>query len=279
MTVGAIFLPDTPNSLIESVTSPRRPRTCSGKSEALIALRRSTRTWLRLVRLRRKLRTHGRTYCRRNTDDVSLMSAVISGFVNTIATVVSIVTVDRYGRRILFLEGGVQMFISQISISKNVLVFAWPIVIGVTIGEVFGVSGTGSLAKGQADVVVFLSGTYVAAFAWSWGPLRWLVPSEIFPLEIRSAGQSIKVSVNLLFTFVIAQVFLTLLCHLKDGLFFFFEGWVLIMTIFIYIFLPKTKNVPIEEMHLVWKKHWFWGKNLPNEADPSLQLSEPKITA
>ena len=47
-------------------------------------------------------------------DDASLMSAVISGSVNVLATFVSIFTVDKFGRRLLFLEGGAQMFICQV---------------------------------------------------------------------------------------------------------------------------------------------------------------------
>ncbi|KAM1464419.1 hypothetical protein FF1_043199 [Malus domestica] len=47
------------------------------------------------------------------------------------------------------------------------------------------------------------------------GSMGWLVSSEICPLEIRSAGQAINVSVNMLFTFIIDQVFLSMLCHLK----------------------------------------------------------------
>ncbi|KAF7843599.1 sugar carrier protein C-like [Senna tora] len=66
-------------------------------------------------------------------------------------------------------------------------------------------------------------------FAWSWGPLGWLVPSEIFPLEIRSAAQSVTVATNMLFTFVVAQIFLTMLCHMKFGLFIFFGFFVLVM--------------------------------------------------
>jgi hypothetical protein len=49
-------------------------------------------------------------------DDASLMSAVISGGVNVVATLVSVFTVDKFGRRILFLEGGSQMFICQVKI-------------------------------------------------------------------------------------------------------------------------------------------------------------------
>lgn len=44
----------------------------------------------------------------------SLMSAVITGSVNVMATCVSIYGVDRWGRRFLFLEGGTQMLICQV---------------------------------------------------------------------------------------------------------------------------------------------------------------------
>ncbi|PQQ12913.1 sugar transport protein 10-like [Prunus yedoensis var. nudiflora] len=186
-------------------------------------------------------------------NEASLMSSVITGGVNVVATLVSIFTVDKFGRRVLFLQGGVQMIICQIAV-------------GVMIGKEFGLSGEGSFSKGEANWILFLVCAYVAAFAWSWGPLGWLVPSEICPLEIRSAGQAINVAVNMLFTFLIGQVFLTMLCHLKFGLFFFFAGFVIIMTIFITFFLPETKNVPIEEMNRVWKAHWFWGKYIPDEA-------------
>lgn len=47
-------------------------------------------------------------------DTASLMSAVITGLVNFIATFVSLLTVDRVGRRALFLEGGIQMFVCQV---------------------------------------------------------------------------------------------------------------------------------------------------------------------
>lgn len=134
------------------------------------------------------------------------------------------------------------------------------------IGSTFGADGQGKFSKLEADILLFLICAYVAAFSWSWGPLGWLVPSEVCPLEIRSAGQAINVSVNMLFTAVIAQAFLTLLCHMKFGLFFFFAAFVVIMTIFVVMFLPETRNVPIEEMNMVWKAHWFWGKYIPDEA-------------
>jgi MFS family permease len=90
--------------------------------------------------------------------------------------------------------------------------------------------------------------------------MGWLIPSEIYPLAVRNAAMSITAAVNMFFTAFIGQIFLTLLCHLRFGLFYFFGAWVLLMTLFIAMLLPETKNVPVEEMAHVWKKHWFWRK-------------------
>lgn len=58
-------------------------------------------------------------------------------------------------------------------------------------------SGSDKLPNAVAIGVIVLICVFIAAFAWSWGPLGWLIPSEIHPLETRSAGQGINVCVNL----------------------------------------------------------------------------------
>ncbi|QCD91858.1 sugar transport protein 13 [Vigna unguiculata] len=184
--------------------------------------------------------------------DAALYSAVITGAVNVLSTVVSIYSVDKLGRRLLLLEAGVQMFLSQVVIA---------VILGIKVKD-----DSNDLSKGFAVLVVVLVCTFVSSFAWSWGPLGWLIPSETFPLETRSAGQSVTVCVNLLFTFVIAQAFLSMLCHFKFGIFLFFSGWVLIMSVFVLFLVPETKNVPIEEMtERVWKQHWFWKRFIDDD--------------
>lgn len=125
---------------------------------------------------------------------------------------------------------------------------------------------TGSLNKTLATVVVVFVCTFVMAFAWSWGPLGWLIPSETFPMETRTAGFAFAVSTNMLFTSVIAQAFLTMLCHMQAYIFFFFSGWIVLMGVFVIVLLPETKGVPIESMvDTVWKKHPVWKKCFKNE--------------
>lgn len=184
--------------------------------------------------------------------NASLYSSALTGAVLVLSTVVSIGLVDRLGRRVLLISGGIQMAFCQVIVA---------IILGVKFG------GNDELSKGYSVLVVIVICLFVIAFGWSWGPLGWTVPSEIFPLETRSAGQSITVAVNLLFTFIIAQCFLSMLCSFKHGIFLFFAGWIVIMTLFVYFFLPETKGVPIEEMIFVWKKHWFWKRMVPGTPD------------
>ncbi|GFQ02311.1 sugar carrier protein c [Phtheirospermum japonicum] len=302
ITVGSLVLPETPNSMIErgqhdkAKSKLKRIRGVSDVDEEfkdLVAASEESmkveHPWRNL--LQRKYRPHltmaiAIPFFQQLTginvimfyapvlfktigfgSDAALMSAVITGGVNVLATVVSIYGVDKWGRRFLFLEGGVQMLICQI-------------VVAICIAIKFGVDGEpGELPKWYAIVVVLFICIYVAGFAWSWGPLGWLVPSEIFPLEIRSAAQSLNVSVNMIFTFIVAQVFLTMLCHLKFGLFLFFGFFVMVMTVFIYFFLPETKNIPIEEMVVVWKEHWFWSRFVgeANYANGNLEMKKAKV--
>lgn len=119
----------------------------------------------------------------------------------------------------------------------------------------------GSLDKGLATAVVVLVCLFVMSFAWSWGPLGWLIPSEIFPLETRTAGFAFAVSSNMLFTFLIAQLFLSMLCHMQAFIFFFFAAWILAMGLFVLFLLPETKGIPSDLMNdTVWRKHPFWKK-------------------
>ncbi|PSS33889.1 Sugar transport protein [Actinidia chinensis var. chinensis] len=186
-------------------------------------------------------------------NDASLLSAVITGIVNVASTFVSIYAVDKVGRRKLLLQACVQMFIAQTSIGAILLVH---------------LKATGTMDKGLAAVVVVLVCVYVMCFAWSWGPLGWLIPSETFPLETRTAGFAFAVSSNMFMTFLIAQAFLSMLCHMRAFIFFFFSAWILAMGIFVVFLLPETKGVPIDSIaERVWKQHPVWKKFMDEDDD------------
>ncbi|KAH9748414.1 Sugar transport protein 1 [Citrus sinensis] len=149
ITVGSMILPDTPNSIIErgrheeAREELRKVRGVNDVEEEfndLVAASEASRQvehpWKNL--LQKKYRPHltmavlipfFQQFTGINVimfyapvlfntigfgSDASLMSAVITGIVNVVATMVSIYGVDKWGRRFLFLEGGVQMLICQV---------------------------------------------------------------------------------------------------------------------------------------------------------------------
>ncbi|CAN4116513.1 unnamed protein product [Withania somnifera] len=176
----------------------------------------------------------------------SLLSAIMTGLVNVISTCIAIYVVDKVGRKKLLIQACCQMLISQVAIG---------FILAKNLTE------TNTLDKKLAIIVVLLVCTYVMSFAWSWGPLGWLIPSETFPLETRTAGFAFGVSTNMLFTAVIAQAFLTMLCTMQAYTFFFFSAWIFVMGLCAIFFLPETKGIPIEEMvERAWKKHPVWKK-------------------
>ncbi|CAI0377863.1 unnamed protein product [Linum tenue] len=250
LTVGAIFLPETPSSLIQLTNDKDRARRLLQRVRGTSEVQSELADLIEASELSKSIDHNPfRKILEAKTigmgESASLMSAILTGAVGIATTFLSMVIVDRVGRRPLFLVGGVLMLVSQVLVGA---------IMAAELGD------HGGIGKRYAVAVIVLIGFYVAGFGVSWGPLGWLVPSEIFPLEIRSAGQSIVVAVSFLFTFVVAQTFLSMLCHLKAGIFFFFGGWVVVMTVFVYLLLPETKGLPIEKMGDVWREHWFWNR-------------------
>nr|CAD1825152.1 unnamed protein product [Ananas comosus var. bracteatus] len=184
--------------------------------------------------------------------DGALVGAVILGCVNLASILVSAFTVDRLGRRKLFIVGGAQMIICQVAV-------AW------IMGAKIGADGEAAMPKGYAAAVLVLMCAFSAGFGLSWGPLSWIIPGEIFPVEVRSAGQAISVAVNLGCTFVQTQLFLAMLCRFKFATFTYFAAWVALMTAFVAAFLPETKGVPLESMGSVWERHWYWARFIADD--------------
>ncbi|XP_078440937.1 major facilitator superfamily protein [Wolffia australiana] len=175
----------------------------------------------------------------------ALLGSLILTAINLVSAFLSTFVVDRHGRRVLFIQGGIQMFLCQIGVAC---------LLGATVGR----DGGAELPRGGAVAVLLLMCVYAAGFGWSWGPLSWVVPGEIFPVEIRSTGQALAVAVNLAVSFAQAQAFLAMMCWMKYLVFVFYATWIAVMTLFVALLLPETKGVPLESMEALWRGHWFW---------------------
>ncbi|KAG2566610.1 hypothetical protein PVAP13_7NG182400 [Panicum virgatum] len=190
----------------------------------------------------------------------AILGSVILSLVNLTSSLLSSFVMDRTGRRFLFLAGGAAMIICQLEM-------AW-----ILAGHL-GKHGAVTMPRGYALAVLVLMCLYTLSFGVSWGPLKWVVPSEIYPVEIRSAGQALTVSIALCLSFAQTQVFVSLLCALRYAIFLFYAGWVVVMTAFVAAFLPETKGVPLEAMRAVWARHWYWRRFAVGDAKLETQVN------
>lgn len=168
--------------------------------------------------------------------DSSLLQTIIVGFVNLLFTVVAIVTVDRFGRKPLMIIGSIGMAVSMIAL-------------GLTFY-------TGHV--GLAALIFML--VYTAAFAMSWGPVCWVLLSEIFPNSIRSA-LSIAVAAQWIANWIVSLTFPMmndngwLTAKFNHGFSYWIYGVMgLLSALFVWKMVPETKGKTLEEIEHIWKK-------------------------
>jgi len=158
----------------------------------------------------------------------SFLGAVLVGVVNSAFTFVAIQYIERSGRRKLLLIGVIGAFISL-----------------SMVGVLF--------AMGSTLIIIPLL-CYVASFAFSYGPMVWVIISEIFPTRIRGLAVSIGS-----FSLMVTGFFITLTnpvlikSIMPSGTFFLYAGLTLPAIWFIWRFVPETKGKSLEEIEQFWK--------------------------
>ena len=169
--------------------------------------------------------------------DAALLQTIIVGIVNFLFTIIAIKTVDNYGRKPLMLIGAVGMAVAMISLG-----FAFYAEIG-----------------GYAALICMM--LYVAAFALSWGPVTWVLLSEIFPNDIRNKAMPIAVAAQWLSNWLVSTSFPVMNenSYLVDTFNNGFAYWIygvmsILAAVFVLKFIPETKGKTLEEMNSLWKK-------------------------
>jgi SP family xylose:H+ symportor-like MFS transporter len=166
--------------------------------------------------------------------EASLLQTIIVGAVNLSFTVLAIFTVDRFGRKPLQVIGALGMAISMFALGFS---FYYDSV------------GLGTL--------IFML-LYTASFAMSWGPVTWVLLSEIFPNRIRGA-MSIAVAAQWIANFIVSWTFpmmndnTWLNDHFNHGFAYWIYGAMgLLAALFIWRLVPETKGRTLEEMEDLW---------------------------
>lgn len=124
----------------------------------------------------------------------------------------------------------------------------------------------GSLPSSWAIGVLVCICVYVYAFGVSWGPLGWTYTAEIQSADTREVGMSLAVLVNFLMSFIVGISFTSSLCALEWGVFVFYVGWLLFMTLCVAFLFPETRHHEISRVDALFSSHQFWRRFMDTPA-------------
>lgn len=160
----------------------------------------------------------------------ALGATVWVGVINFLFTLVAIWLIDKIGRKSLLLYGAIGMGISLFMI--------------------------GLLFQMQAFdgpwILIFIL-LYIASFAASFGPVVWVLISEIYPNKIRGRAASVATMSNWVSNFFVTLLFPLMLDGLGEPIsFWIFCVWCIISFVFIYAIVPETKGKTLEEIENSW---------------------------
>lgn len=165
-----------------------------------------------------------------NSIDGALFQTFVIGFINFGFTFVAIFTIDRIGRKPLYLIGA-----SGMAVSLTLLSAAF------YLGH----------ATGYVGLVLIL--LFIAFFSACIGPVFWVLVSEIFPTKVRGAAMSLTVFTNWAANTVVVLFFPHVLKQLGGGTTFGFLALMsVLMAVFTWVVIPETKARSLEEIETLW---------------------------
>ncbi len=160
----------------------------------------------------------------------AMLASIGVGVVNVVFTIVAIKLLDRYGRRLLLLIG-----VSGIVLSLLVMV----------LGFASHLSGHTALAWLMFFAIIL----FVACQAIGTGPACWLIPSEVFPVNMRGIGMGFSVAFNWGTNVLVAYFFPFILLNFGGTISFaIFLIIAIIALLYFFFFVPETKNVSLERI-------------------------------
>lgn len=156
------------------------------------------------------------------------------GFVNFFMTFIAILFTDRLGRKPLLYAGLTGVTLSLFALGAS---FHFADLLGDNLKWV---------AVGSTVV-------YIASFAFSLGPIGWIVVSEVLPLKIRGFAMSLCTVANMAFNFVVVLTFLPLINNIGEANTFWIYGCIGIFCLFFtYFLVPETKGRSLEQIEKNW---------------------------
>ena len=169
--------------------------------------------------------------------DAAFLGTLVACMVNFMATMVVVLIVDKVGRKPLLIIGGIIMGLSMLAL-----------------GSLFHSQQAG--AFGLAALCLYLAG-----FAISFGPIVWIMMTEIYPAPIRGQAMSLAVASQWIANLVVSGTFPLLLGNdtlneaWNHGFPFWLYGSFGIIAAFIMLrYVPETRGVDSDQLTALWRR-------------------------
>ncbi|KIM95172.1 hypothetical protein OIDMADRAFT_148842 [Oidiodendron maius Zn] len=163
-----------------------------------------------------------------------LLATGVTGCFQIVFTLPAVLFLDHFGRKTFLIVGAVGMCICHVIVAA--------------IDGSFENSWPDHRSAGWASVAFIW--LFCVNFAYSWGPVAWVLTQEIFPNSMRSRGVSIVASTNWMFNFIIGLTTKDMLASMKFGTYIFFAAFCGGGAIFVWLMVPETKNKTLEELDI-----------------------------
>ncbi|XP_059045504.1 facilitated trehalose transporter Tret1-2 homolog [Achroia grisella] len=164
-----------------------------------------------------------------------VIATIIVGVVQTIATYISSLLIEKAGRRILLLQSAAIMGITLI-----------------ILGVYFKLQDSGHNVSSFGWLPLVCLILFITSFSLGFGPIPWMMMGELFTVEYRSAATSISVVVNWFLVFIVTLCFPLM----RDAVgiyscFWFFSGFMVVCVFFVFFLIPETKGKTVSQIQAI----------------------------
>ncbi|CEN62808.1 general substrate transporter [Aspergillus pseudodeflectus] len=190
-----------------------------------------------------------------NAGKIALINALNATF-GILFTLNAVWIIDRFGRKFLLIVGGIGMGICMI-------------IVAAVETETPSVNGIKSQSVGIA--IVFLLFLFIFFYKPSWGATVWIWTSEVFSMNVRAQAVGMASQTQNVANTIVQQFFPTFLDNCGFYAFYMFAGINFLLAVFVWFFIPETKQVPLEEIDAL-----FGGANHVTRGE-ELMTSEKQV--
>ena len=160
----------------------------------------------------------------------AIFATLLVAITNVLATIIALVLVDRVGRKPLLYVGVGGMTASLLTLAYS-----------------FHNQATFGAAPGVVATICLMA--YITCFAFSMGPIAWILVSEVFPLQVRGRGVALASLASGAANFIVSLTFLSLIKAAgNSSTFIIYAGFCILTLLFVRFVIPETKGRELESI-------------------------------